>query len=589
MSKKIKINKPGNSKLWFIISDLHFPEQDQEAVEVMLAAHRELNPDYTLLLGDVLDCGLFSMHPKRYFIENSAYDFHQLEINPANTMIDQLQKNTKLHTYFLEGNHESIQEDTEILAHSGWIKASNLTLEDDIASYNLNTKEISFAKPVALSKHNAPLFSIEGDLHNEIVSDRHKLVIDNKLQLVSEGKIKSNRFTYAGKRNQPGVNIPLDILRVLTWTIMDATLVFGPGIKTRIQWKLSKPRKIQRIQELLSAAGIKFTYRPATKSPSNKLQPYYICIYGEDARKLTSLLPEGKRIQSNWKNLSKEELEAVLFEIKNTDGTFSINNHIEWRSTCLSDIETIQLACIFNEIPCYYRVSGKSGFIENGKTQYVAIMFDKGVSNKRNVTIKNLHTEGPVVSIQSKDGTIITRRNGKVAFTGNSRIERWSVANGRIGESIYDLISPRSTIAKHRENFTMIPYSPLTGDRRGFVQISKPTIKRPGLVAVHGWSVAKHAASAHLEKSRSQSVIHGHTHRQQLETSRDPWTGQIIKAFCPGTLSKLQPIYMVGGAPSSWSHGVCIVYVGNESWTEYLISIVNGRCVLPTGKEIRLV
>lgn len=276
MGKKIKINKPGNAKLWFIIPDLHFPEQDQEAVEVMLAAHRELNPDYTLLLGDVIDCGLFSMHPRRYFIENSAYDFHNLEIDPCNTFIDQLQVNTKTHTYYLEGNHEQ-------------------------------------------------------------------------------------------------------------------------------------------------------------------------------------------------------------------------------------------------------------------------------------------------------------------------RIERWAVANGRIGESIYDLISPRSTIAKHRENFTMIPYSPPTGDRRGFVQISKATIKRPGLVAVHGWSVAKHAASVHLEKSRSQSVVHGHTHRQELVASRDPWTGQIIKAFCPGTLSKLQPIYMVGGAPSSWSHGFGIVYVGNESWTEYLISIVNGRCVLPTGKEIRLV
>lgn len=275
---KTKITKAGSAKSWIIIPDVHFPEHDNSAVEVMLAAHRVINPDYTLLLGDVIDCGLFSLHSKRTLIENEAYDYNKLEVEPCNKFLDQLQRQTKRHTYYLEGNHEQ-------------------------------------------------------------------------------------------------------------------------------------------------------------------------------------------------------------------------------------------------------------------------------------------------------------------------RIERWAVNNGIIGESLYKLISPQATLAAHRKNFTMIPYTPPTGDQRGFIQIVPPSPKMQtgGLVGVHGWSFARHAASVHLEKSRSQSVVFGHVHRQESKVSRDPWTGKLIKAFCPGTLSKLQPLYFVGGAPSDWTHGFALLYVGSTSWTEYLISIVNGRCVLPDGREVVLV
>jgi hypothetical protein len=172
-----------------------------------------------------------------------------------------------------------------------------------------------------------------------------------------------------------------------------------------------------------------------------------------------------------------------------------------------------------------------------------------------------------------------------------TRIERWAVNNGRVGESIYDLISPYATLGRGRKNFEIIPYEVPTGMRRGYVQIAPRTrkMRTGGLVAVHGWSFAKHAAYVHLEKSRSQSILYGHAHRAQSIATRDPWTGSLIKSFSPGTLSNLQPKYAHGGSPSDWTHGFALIYVGKGSWTEYCISIVKGRCVLPDGREIRLV
>lgn len=170
------------------------------------------------------------------------------------------------------------------------------------------------------------------------------------------------------------------------------------------------------------------------------------------------------------------------------------------------------------------------------------------------------------------------------------RIERWATSAGAVGESLYSIICPENTVAVNRKNFTYIPYSPHTGNRMGFVQVVKPSsiMTSGGLVAVHGWSFARHAAYVHLEKSRSQSIIFGHTHRAQTIVSRDPWTQSPIKSFNPGTLSKLQPIYMTGGNPSEWSHGFALIYVGTRSWSEYCIGVNNGYCVLPDGQEVKV-
>lgn len=161
------------------------------------------------------------------------------------------------------------------------------------------------------------------------------------------------------------------------------------------------------------------------------------------------------------------------------------------------------------------------------------------------------------------------------------RLERWAVSRGLASMGIYDLISPHQTIANGRTNFTMVDYSVHTGNRMPHVRIAKD------LVAVHGWSFAKHSAQVHLDKSKSQSIVFGHTHRAQSVTSRDPWTDFPIKAFSPGTLSQLKPLYAVGGNPTDWTHGFAIIFVGRNSWTEYCININNGYCVLPDGREIR--
>ncbi len=86
----------------------------------------------------------------------------------------------------------------------------------------------------------------------------------------------------------------------------------------------------------------------------------------------------------------------------------------------------------------------------------------------------------------------------------------------------------------------------------------------PGLIrlgkcyAIHGVSVAKNATSVTLE-AIGDNVVHGHTHRAQSNIIRRA-TSQAIGGWCPGTLAKLQPLYM-HTKPTNWTGGYALQFV----------------------------
>lgn len=175
-------------------------------------------------------------------------------------------------------------------------------------------------------------------------------------------------------------------------------------------------------------------------------------------------------------------------------------------------------------------------------------------------------------------------KNELIYVEGNHefRIERWAVKwGGRLGPDFYKLMAPRKLLGEGRKKFTWIPYM----DHLSHYQITPALKNSSELWALHGWSHAKRASAAHLDKAVSVSVVHGHTHRMQMETKREPSTGRVLKSWSPGCLSKLQPLYMANN-PTQWSHGFSLIFIGKSSWTDYTVSIHNGQCVLPNGKEI---
>ncbi len=163
------------------------------------------------------------------------------------------------------------------------------------------------------------------------------------------------------------------------------------------------------------------------------------------------------------------------------------------------------------------------------------------------------------------------------------RLERTILQLGGDMADLFELVSPKRLLSEGRQKpFKFIPYSP-----RGET-LDQSTYKiADDLRALHGWTHSVHASAQHLAKAKTCSVIHGHTHRRQSYETRDPFTNRVLMGFCPGTLSRLQPIYQTNN-PTEWTHGFSLIWVSDEldRWTAYSPRIDDGVCVLPDGRKV---
>lgn len=82
--------------------DVHIPHQNGKAVQILCRVAEQLRPDLILCLGDLLDCGQFSVHPPTYGMKETDY---VEDLLAANALLDRLQKTCK-RLVMVEGNHE---------------------------------------------------------------------------------------------------------------------------------------------------------------------------------------------------------------------------------------------------------------------------------------------------------------------------------------------------------------------------------------------------------------------------------------------------------------------------------------------------
>ncbi len=179
-------------------------------------------------------------------------------------------------------------------------------------------------------------------------------------------------------------------------------------------------------------------------------------------------------------------------------------------------------------------------------------------------------------------------------------VERECIRLGSIGLAVRSMIEPSIVLARGRPWLRFTPYiADYAKDRRpashlrGGASMAHHKITND-LIAVHGWTIAKNAAQVHLDKVKTCSLIHGHTHRQLSATGRLWDSDKLIKAWSPGCLSMLQPAWH-HSSPTEWAHGVDVIYCKNDclardnrdpAWTNYTVTIVNGETVLPRGMKV---
>lgn len=104
------------------------------------------------------------------------------------------------------------------------------------------------------------------------------------------------------------------------------------------------------------------------------------------------------------------------------------------------------------------------------------------------------------------------------------------------------------------------------------------TIRLGKCYFTHGISASKHASAQHLSRFGA-NVVFGHTHRAQSTVERTV-TSDGFGAWNPGTLAKLQPLYMHTN-PSSWSHGYALQFVAPSGrFVHWNVPIMGGQSLM---------
>jgi hypothetical protein len=334
-------------------------------------------------------------------------------------------------TLFVDGNHECLSKDTEILTISGWRNIVDVYNNNyEIANFDLNTKKIYYDYPLNKVKDfKVNAISIEGYNTKQLVSLNHEVIVNDikiKAQDLLNKQIQEKELILKGDLNKYShLDISNNLIRLLTWVIMDGTIIdFSKNNvnskKCTIQFKLSNNHKIIALIKLLKDMTIPYSIKLQKKSGANKKYPSCIRIYSDNARMINNCLHKVKQIPQEWRDFSKMQLNVFLDTLCETDATRvqSGNYGIIWSSVNKYNVDLVQEICIKNNIFCTINNKENGSGFKNGKLQYKCnIYYQKDLDYL--IDIKQIPYNDYMYCFKMPLGTLITRLNGKVAFTGN--------------------------------------------------------------------------------------------------------------------------------------------------------------------------
>lgn len=367
------------------------------------------------------------------------------------------------------------EKTTEFLTRNGWKKFDEIGKNDTLATFNIKENKVQFQKPITKTdkKYTGYLYTINSYMskfcitenHNVLVSQAHRGLCGHKYdpkfrnwQLVRLSDIVNKKLKYKPtyfhiRRGLPNniknYNIEKEYLELAGLFLSDGTLQFRKnknGIYPRCcaisQTDKGKPKEVARaIQRIKRKFNIKqYTYK-------RKIENRYVkeTTYRTDRLTASRIFKDfghskNKHLPKWCKKLSYEQVLILWNSMCLGDGTN--NNRGQTLYTSLSSLadqiqEIMFLSghiCSLNGPYFYKRAKNKYGNIpmyqiyrSRFQNKFNCIGFKKLRKNKKckkkqteNI-IEEFVKDKRVVCFSVKNGTLITRNNGKIAIQGNCK------------------------------------------------------------------------------------------------------------------------------------------------------------------------
>jgi hypothetical protein len=364
-------------------------------------------------------------------------------------------------------------DQTKILTEErGFVYFKDLHPEDKVAQWDADTREMSFVRPLSITKKpfKGPLIHLTGKGIDVMVTPDHRMRVGSRAghwitepartlfdrqetlfvgALDWEGR-EVDDFVLPGLPRSPGykgcdpLKVTMDLwLEFLGYFLSEGGLCFDrsngnerPSCIKMSQRESVHPKNVKKMRRCLKRLGLLFS-----EFPNKKTTDVNWTIYG---KQLWSWIIDHvgstcstKRIPRAFFNLSKRQL-AILFDAMMLgDGGFSGNGGL-YRSTSRGLCEDFMEICIRLGLRAsVYRLrkaKGKKKAVwacgwTDGKDRFLA---------RASEHVEHVPYDGTVYCCTVSTGYIVTERNGMVAYQGNCS---WCVVLGRsaINQRLYIL------------------------------------------------------------------------------------------------------------------------------------------------------
>lgn len=306
-----------------------------------------------------------------------------------------------------------ISAETEVLTESGFKRAIDLSVVDKVATVDLKTDKLLFDQPRAINRSEVSFYSVlNSNGHNERVSDKHMLVINNKLVPLEKAREDGWGNTKdTVKSKPPGVDkLSPTRLRLVPWLLWRAEVKLGQlPIWGSAEWKEEEMwgPHVAHIRHLLTEADIEYVDGE-----------YSIKVSGKDFETLTAIMEkrynigdkvyyEPLSLPESFVNLSPKQVDIFLPELLSAVGDKLTTQN--W--LC---IDILQIMLFRNGYLSKKYTDPLGANIEVYTLEYRA----EDKNEECNTVVADEKLRGIGVSIKTDQKTIVTRYNGIMQVTG---------------------------------------------------------------------------------------------------------------------------------------------------------------------------
>lgn len=336
-----------------------------------------------------------------------------------------------LYILFCRGNHDCLSLDTEVLTNNGWKLFNELTLNDNILSYDeINNCSTWKSIDRLIYKENENLFLSKGQSidikctfnHRHLVFD--KKCANSKYCTTSELKryrYKSLKLCHGAVINNEDYDISDDEIKLIGWLMTDGYIEKRSKTYSISQ---SKIKNIDEIKNILNNLKLIYSHQKREDKLNKKIiikgKTVKHCLIEnvfrinvESSKIIKSLLPDNKKLPNWLYKLSYRQLKIFIDTLIKADGTI-LNRKGNYMLYGNYDILS-QFQPLFNM--CGKRCS----LVKDKRGDFRLNICDDNFSgimpNTRYFEKQNIKEN--CFCLQTEMSNFFVRRNGKSYFTGN--------------------------------------------------------------------------------------------------------------------------------------------------------------------------